>query len=80
MLKLQSLSVENSKGDLSIEKYLVKSEEAFFDHVRREKLSTAMSVRSTRRNSSFKFFEAPSEDVSTPRAPRSYLNIYTHYT
>ncbi|KAG2142801.1 uncharacterized protein EDB93DRAFT_1157751 [Suillus bovinus] len=43
MQKLQALNSNNSKGELSIEKYLVKSEEAFFERVRRDKLSSAAS-------------------------------------
>ncbi|KAG8934063.1 Cell wall alpha-1,3-glucan synthase ags1 [Tulasnella sp. 418] len=47
--KLQGLTAENSKGDLCIEKFLVKSEEAFFDKVKKEKMeSSAMSIRSHR--------------------------------
>ena len=53
MQKLQSLSAENSKGELSIERYLQKSEEAFFDRVRKEKLSSAASIRSSIRESSY---------------------------
>jgi alpha-1,3-glucan synthase len=49
--KLQNLSADNSKGELSIEKYLTKSEEAFFDKVRKDKLSSAASHRSSRRES-----------------------------
>lgn len=43
--KLQNLSSGNSKGDLCIEKFLIKSEKAFFTDMKKEKLS-AMSVRS----------------------------------
>jgi alpha-1,3-glucan synthase len=50
--KLQNLSADNSKGELSIEKFLQKSEEAFFDKVRKDKLSSAASsLRSSRRES-----------------------------
>ncbi|KIJ68914.1 glycosyltransferase family 5 protein [Hydnomerulius pinastri MD-312] len=49
--KLQLLSSENSKGELSIERFLVKSEEAFFDRVRRDKLSSAASYISSQRES-----------------------------
>jgi hypothetical protein len=49
--KLQNLSADNSKGELSIEKYLTKSEEAFFDKVRKDKLSSAASLRSSQRES-----------------------------
>lgn len=46
--KLQLLTPENSKGDLSIEKFLTKSEEAFFDKVKKDKISSAVSLRSHR--------------------------------
>jgi alpha-1,3-glucan synthase len=49
--KLQNLSADNSKGELSIEKFLQKSEEAFFDKVRKDRLSTAASLRSSQRES-----------------------------
>ncbi|KAN0123743.1 glycosyltransferase [Russula decolorans] len=49
--KLQNLSADNSKRELSIEKFLVKSEEAFFDKVRKDKLSSAASLRSSQRDS-----------------------------
>jgi alpha-1,3-glucan synthase len=45
------LSADNSKRELSIEKFLVKSEEAFFDKVRKDKLSSAASLRSSQRDS-----------------------------
>ena len=51
MQKLQGLNADNSKGELSIEKFLVKSEEAFFDRVRRDKLSSAVSYISSHRES-----------------------------
>jgi alpha-1,3-glucan synthase len=37
--KLQNLSADNSKGDLCIEKYLMKSEKAFFADVKKERMS-----------------------------------------
>lgn len=49
--KLQALSSENSKGELSIERFLVKSEEAYFDKVRKDKLSSAASYISSHRDS-----------------------------
>ncbi|KAF9483766.1 modular protein with glycoside hydrolase family 13 and glycosyltransferase family 5 domains [Pholiota conissans] len=49
--KLQSLNAKNSEHELSIEKYLIKSEEAFFGKVRREKLDSAASIRSSQRDS-----------------------------
>jgi alpha-1,3-glucan synthase len=45
------LSAENSKGELSIERFSVKSEEAFFGKVRKEKLDSAASIRSSQRDS-----------------------------
>jgi hypothetical protein len=44
---LRDLSADNSKGDLCIEKFLIKSEKAFFVEVKKEKIS-AMSIRSSR--------------------------------
>jgi alpha-1,3-glucan synthase len=49
--KLQYLNAENSKGELSIDYFLVRSEEAFFGRVRKDKLSSAASVRSSQRDS-----------------------------
>ncbi|KAG5635754.1 hypothetical protein H0H81_010174, partial [Sphagnurus paluster] len=49
--KLQMLNAKNSEHELSIEKYLIKSEEAFFGKVRKEKLSSASSMRSSQRES-----------------------------
>ncbi|KAH9484208.1 Cell wall alpha-1,3-glucan synthase mok13 [Psilocybe cubensis] len=49
--KLQTLNAKNSEHELSIEKFLTKSEEAFFGKVRKEKLSTAASIRSSQRDS-----------------------------
>jgi alpha-1,3-glucan synthase len=49
--KLQKLSADNSKGELSIERFLQKKEEAFFDKVRKDKLSSAASLRSSQRES-----------------------------
>ena len=43
--KLRDLNAGNSQGDLCIEKFLIKSEKAFFDEVKKEKIS-AMSIRS----------------------------------
>jgi alpha-1,3-glucan synthase len=45
------LDAKNSEHELSIEKFLVKSEEAFFGKVRKDKLSSAASVRSSMRDS-----------------------------
>ncbi|KAF8892560.1 glycoside hydrolase family 13 and glycosyltransferase family 5 protein [Infundibulicybe gibba] len=49
--KLQMLNAKNSEHELSIEKYLMKSEEAFFGKVKKDKLSSAASIRSSQRDS-----------------------------
>ncbi|KIK57781.1 glycosyltransferase family 5 protein [Collybiopsis luxurians FD-317 M1] len=49
--KLQNLNAKNSEHELSIEKYLMKSEEAFFGKVKKDKLSSAASIRSSQRDS-----------------------------
>lgn len=46
--KLRGLDAKNSQGELSIEKFLTKSEEAFFDKVKENKRSSAASLRSQR--------------------------------
>ncbi|ODN77465.1 hypothetical protein L202_04642 [Cryptococcus amylolentus CBS 6039] len=43
--KLRDLNSGNSKGDLCIEKFLIKSEKAFFDEVKKDKIAS-MSIRS----------------------------------
>ena len=48
---LQDLNAKNSEHELSIEKFLTKSEEAFFGKVRKQKLDDAASVRSSYRDS-----------------------------
>lgn len=69
--KLQDLSVDNSKGDLSIEKFLTKSEEKFFDKVRKDKLSSAASTRSSQRDSVW----APSIYDSRPTCECNFLPL-----
>lgn len=65
--KLQILNAHNSKHDLSIEKFLTKSEEAFFDKVKKDKLSSAASLRSSQRDS---IWGPPSSfDHSRPSSP-----------
>ncbi|KAF8522241.1 glycoside hydrolase family 13 and glycosyltransferase family 5 protein [Hysterangium stoloniferum] len=66
VLKLQDLSTDNSKGDLSIEKFLTKSEEKFFDRVRRDRLSSAASIRSSNQS----ILE------SRPTSPTNFSSIY----
>ena len=46
--KLRGLDSKNSQGELSIEKFLTKSEEAFFDKVKEDKRDNAASLRSQR--------------------------------
>ncbi|KAG2368619.1 glycoside hydrolase family 13/glycosyltransferase family 5 protein [Suillus spraguei] len=75
--KLQGLDSHNSKGELSIEKYLVKSEEAFFNRVRRDKLSSAASYISSHRESiwsmpgTLTINEHSINDHSRPTSPRT---------
>ncbi|KAJ7777588.1 modular protein with glycoside hydrolase family 13 and glycosyltransferase family 5 domains [Mycena maculata] len=49
--KLEILDSKNSEHELSIEKFLVKSEEKFFGEVRKEKIAEAESLRSSKRDS-----------------------------
>ncbi|PVF98937.1 putative cell wall alpha-1,3-glucan synthase [Serendipita vermifera] len=49
--KLQELTAENSKGPMSIERFLVKNEEEYFVRIKREKISSAASVLSSKRDS-----------------------------
>lgn len=56
--KLQALTSDNSKNDLCIEKYLIKSEKAFFDDVKKSRMSSMASVKSSR--DSFVQSRAPS--------------------
>lgn len=46
--KLRALDSKNSQDELSIEKFLMKSEEEFFDKAKEEKRNNAASLRSQR--------------------------------
>ena len=46
--KLRGLDSKNSQGELSIEKFLTKNEEAFFDKVKEDRRTNAASLRSQR--------------------------------
>jgi alpha-1,3-glucan synthase len=48
MAKLRGLDSKNSQHELSIEKFLTKNEEAFFDKLKDDKRSSAASLRSQR--------------------------------
>ncbi|KAF8636652.1 hypothetical protein AX17_003459 [Amanita inopinata Kibby_2008] len=73
--KLQMLNAKNSEHELSIEKFLVKSEEAFFGKVRREKLSSAASVHSSQRDS---IWGTPASSVySRPSSPNTQAGFST---
>lgn len=63
------LNAHNSKHELSIEKYLMKSEEAFFDKVKKDKLSSAASVRSSQRDSVWGTPAPSTFDHSRPSSP-----------
>ena len=67
--KLQALNSHNSKHELSIEKFLTKSEEAFFDKVKKDKLSSAASVRSSQRDSVWGTPAPSTFDHSRPSSP-----------
>ncbi|KIY70932.1 glycosyltransferase family 5 protein [Cylindrobasidium torrendii FP15055 ss-10] len=67
--RLQSLNAKNSEHELSIEKFLIKSEEAFFDKVRKDKLDSAASIRSSQRDS---VWGTPSPSIySRPSSPNT---------
>lgn len=70
--KLQMLDSHNSKTELSIEKYLTKSEEAFFDKVKKDKLSSAASIRSSQRDSVWGTPAPSTFDHSRPSCKFSY--------
>ena len=63
------LNAHNSKHELSIEKFLMKSEEAFFDKVKKDKLSSAASIRSSQRDSIWGTPMPSSYDASRPSSP-----------
>ncbi|OBZ75598.1 Cell wall alpha-1,3-glucan synthase mok13 [Grifola frondosa] len=67
--KLQMLDAHNSKHELSIEKFLTKSEEAFFDKVKKDKLSSAASIRSSQRDSVWGTPVQSAFDYSRPSSP-----------
>ncbi|PCH38049.1 glycosyltransferase family 5 protein [Wolfiporia cocos MD-104 SS10] len=67
--KLQMLNSHNSKGELSIEKFLTKSEEAFFDKVKKDRLSSAASIRSSRRDSIWGASGFSTSEHSRPSSP-----------
>jgi alpha-1,3-glucan synthase len=67
--KLQTLNADNSKGDLCIEKFLMKSEEAFFHDVKKEKLSSAASIISSKRDSVWGTPAPSVYDYSRPNSP-----------
>ena len=46
--KLQALSADTSNGELAIERFLAKSEEAFFPKVKKDKTSSAASTFSSK--------------------------------
>ncbi|KAI0006163.1 glycoside hydrolase family 13/glycosyltransferase family 5 protein [Russula compacta] len=82
--KLQNLSSDNSKGELSIEKFLQKSEEAFFDKVRKDKLSSAASLRSSKRESiwgtpSPSLYDHPSRPTSPNTQSFNTTGQFTDY-
>lgn len=70
--KLQALSADNSKGELSIERFLVKSEEAYFHGIRSQKIYAA-SIRSSKRESMWgSYTSSLHHDYSRPGSPRAH--------
>ncbi|KAJ4474841.1 modular protein with glycoside hydrolase family 13 and glycosyltransferase family 5 domains [Lentinula aciculospora] len=63
--RLEKLNAKNSEHGLSIEKYLMKSEEAFFDKVRRKRLSSASASIKSKRSS----FWGSSDSLSASSLP-----------
>ncbi|EPT06178.1 hypothetical protein FOMPIDRAFT_68356 [Fomitopsis schrenkii] len=80
--KLQGLNAHNSKHELSIEKFLTKSEEKFFDKVKHDKISSAASIRSSRRDSVWGTPAPSSFDHSRPSSPstRSFADGMDDYS
>ncbi|PBK78186.1 modular protein with glycoside hydrolase family 13 and glycosyltransferase family 5 domains [Armillaria solidipes] len=75
--KLQALNAKNSEHELSIEKFLVKSEEAFFGKVRKDKLDSAASIRSSQRDS---VWGTPSPSIySRPDSPNTQAFSTSEY-
>ncbi|KAI0035090.1 glycoside hydrolase family 13 and glycosyltransferase family 5 protein [Vararia minispora EC-137] len=77
--KLQALTPENSRKELSIEAFLQKSEEAFFEKVRKDKLDAAASIRSSQRDSVWGTPAPSSYDHSRPVSPSFANSHYTDY-
>lgn len=76
--KLQMLNAKNSEHELSIEKFLVKSEEAFFGKVRKDKLDSAASIRSSQRDS---VWGTPSPSLySRPDCKFCYVSFHHRLT
>jgi alpha-1,3-glucan synthase len=75
--KLQNLSADNSKRELSIEKFLQKSEAEFFGKVRKHKLSAAASQLSSRRDSMLGK-PSPSLYDLPPGPTRTFTSAYTN--
>ncbi|KAE9411209.1 modular protein with glycoside hydrolase family 13 and glycosyltransferase family 5 domains [Gymnopus androsaceus JB14] len=69
--RLGNLNGKNSEHGLSIEKYLMKSEDAFFEKVRRKRLSTASASISSE---SLSGSSQPSSMFSLPSAPDAPMN------
>ena len=74
--KLQMLSAENSKGELSIERFLVKSEEAFFERLKKEKISSAVSILSSNRDSNWGTPSLNYESRSSCKCVRRVVHRY----
>ena len=76
--KLQMLNAHNSKHELSIEKFLARSEEVFFDKVKKDKLSSAASIRSSQRDSIWGTPAPSTFDHSRPSSPSAHSFDASH--
>lgn len=74
--KLQDLTAKNSEHELSIEKYLIKSEEAFFGKVRKDKLSSAASERSHQRDS---VWGTPDPSIYSRPSCECIISLYVNF-
>ncbi|EAU88623.2 alpha-1,3-glucan synthase [Coprinopsis cinerea okayama7 len=72
--RLQHLDSKNSETELSIEKFLMKSEEAFFGKVKKEKLSSsAASLRSSHRDRESVWGTPTPSLYSRPESPNTAM-------
>ena len=81
--KLRGLDAKNSQHELSIDKFLTKSEKVFFDKVKEDKRSNAENLRSQRdsfyhSNASWMSFRLPRAGCRCPRLLTILSYLCTH--